>query len=255
MHCFACLKQSAGFADTTKRATFCNVACQEAFYIGGNFEVLLNNPRWNKDLFIKLMQETKPYHIVLIDQLLGDAKKDQRERLFRWILEDPSVISIVFRANVTKEDVIVYLLQQSVERNLKNIVLYVPIPIENGTLGLHALRHAAQKPDDNTDIIRILHLRFNYSVNQFIIYGIANFYQYSLPERTVAFLKLFGTLLNEDGKRMLEPFIRMFEMGNEYMTYASIEFAKNIFKALQILLSNTNVSIEPETSTKKIKRK
>lgn len=259
MHCFACLTQSAEFADTTKGAAFCNVACQQAFYIGGDFEVLLNNPTWNKDLFVRLIQETKtpwqPYHLVFIDQLLGDASEDQRETLFRWMLEDPLVMSVVFTANATREEIIVYLIQRSVDMKLKNILLYVPIPIENEILGINELKHAVQRPDANVDIIRILHLRFKYSVNRFINYGISYFNLNSLPERTVAFLKLFSTLLNDEGVRMVQPFIRMIEMGDKYLTYASIEYTRSVFRALELLLSNTNVSIEPETSTKKIKRK
>jgi hypothetical protein len=255
MHCFTCLKPSAGSADPIKRAVFCDVSCQEAFYIGGEFKVLLNSSKWNKDVFKKMLKEIKAQalyrdHLSFIDALLVDANEEQRETLFRWILDDESIRAIIWAPNATKDRLLKYLLQVTIENDLKNLLYYLPIGREASK---GALKQASRKYANDVEIIRILHLKFKYSINEFIDYCLSYLNPTSMPAYAIQILKLFGTLLNDKGKRMTQQFIDLLRVGERKMYAPQADFTANIMKAFASFIVNVNVSIEPGISTKKPK--
>ncbi len=86
--CLVCEKP-AKFADSIKTSLlYCSKLCQ----ITGNLTVLTDDKRWNKDVFILLMNPLNvPERYRLLDALLKDASNEwQRERLLKW-MHEPSL--------------------------------------------------------------------------------------------------------------------------------------------------------------------
>jgi len=259
MHCFACLEPRAEFTDANICAAFCDVSCQERFYIGGAYVEMLSRPTWNKDVFVKIIQETTtpfyPYHLSFIDGLLADANEAQRETIFHWMLDDDNVRALVFRPGVEKYRTIVYLFQRAIENDLRNLLYYVPIDTleDKRNYALQFLRQAARK--GNVDFIRILHLRFTYSVNEFVNDAIAYASPNLKPREAIEFLKMFGSLVNDEGKRMVQQFVNLLRVGERDMDTRTIQFTRDILKAFEIFIMGVNIPIEPDTNVKKLKKK
>lgn len=255
MFCFGCHQNTAQFKNETNALSFCNDACQQAFYINGQFEMLLNRSDFDKNVFVEMLNQYRIgiSHLKFINALIADATETQRNLLFSWILKDETIRGTVYHALASEKETVKYLIQRAIEANLKSLLYYVPIDTLTGR------KFAVVSLDRTNDIelIRILHLKFNYTVNEFIGNVISRmYYMHGLnPEWAISVLKLFGTLLNDVGKEITNHFIKSFKIIMEYAEQRPHSAAQSLARAYHDLIWATTVPIEPEGNVKKLKKK
>lgn len=259
MSCFTCHRIGAGFQDVSNALTFCNETCQKTFYINGTFETLLNRSDFDVNVFVYNLKKYDNFvdRLKFINALFEDANEDQKNRISQWLLTDKNVQSSLYDFYVYysgEKRTIKVIFRTALIFELNSILRFLPLDALTSRKFAQKTLRAAISRTVSIETLRIVMLRFKYTVSEFISYGIDSIlstYQDN-SDYFIGVLKLFGTMLNKTGKDITLQFIKMIELGENYLE-DSYKFRRHIMQAYINLIKNVNVTIEPKGEIKKIK--
>ncbi len=148
--CLVCSK-SAEFTDGSN--LYCGQLCQ----ITGNLTVLMNDRRWNKDVFLKMMEKiTRDYEkLQLIDSMLSDASERQRLAILEWMHELDILNGEVLNAGI-RYDLVSLLLYYEFPDNRYAIKIteLMPIYLRSGYMSLSMFKVLLGKLNNNAMLSR-----------------------------------------------------------------------------------------------------